>query len=82
MNIPDTIGIVGALTVVMAYFLNLHGTLSTAGYKYSALNLGGSLMIVYSLAYNPNPASLLIEIFWASISAYGLYKSYRNRGSR
>ncbi len=77
--IADLIGVVGALVVVAAYFLNLHGSLPTSAYRYSALNLCGSAMIVYSLIYNPNPASLLIEIFWASISLYGLLKSYRSR---
>ncbi|MCI3207033.1 hypothetical protein DBA20_18980 [Pandoraea capi] len=82
IDIPDLIGIAGALTVVAAYFLNLHGTLPTAAYRYSAFNLVGSLMIVYSLIHNPNPASMLIEVFWASISVYGLLKSYRNRRAR
>ncbi|WP_353192866.1 hypothetical protein [Pandoraea pnomenusa] len=79
MTVPDLIGVAGALIVVAAYFLNLHGTLSTNTSVYSGLNLIGSAMIVYSLMYNPNPASLLIEVFWASISIYGLLKSHRAR---
>lgn len=75
----DLVGVAGALLVVAAYFLNLRGTLLTRDYRYSALNLFGSTMIVYSLVYNPNPASLLIEAFWASISLYGLLKSFRER---
>jgi len=82
INASDVIGIAGAVTVVIAYFLNLHGTLCTTSYKYSALNLAGSLMIVYSLIYHPNPASMLIEGFWASISLYGLYKAHKNRRTR
>ncbi|WAL82829.1 hypothetical protein OYT13_24365 [Pandoraea sp. XJJ-1] len=75
----DVVGVAGALLVVVAYFLNLRGTLTTNDYRYSVLNLCGSAMIVYSLAYNPNPASLLIEAFWVSISLYGLLKSLKAR---
>lgn len=74
--IPDAVGICGAVIVVVAYFLNLHGSLRSSAYTYSALNLCGSLMIVYSLMHNPNPASMLIEAFWASISVYGLVRTF------
>ncbi|ALS59638.1 hypothetical protein AT302_07600 [Pandoraea norimbergensis] len=74
---PDFIGILGAAFVVLAYFLNQRGRLSSSDWRFPGINLCGSVLITVSLIYNPNPASLLIEIFWGAISLYGLQKALR-----
>lgn len=73
----DIVGIIGAMTVVTAYFLNINGTLTSDLWLYPAVNLLGSALIVFSLFYNPNPASLLIEFFWSCTSVFGLIKTSR-----
>lgn len=75
----DVIGIVGVAMVLVTYFLLQSEKIDSKGFLYSFLNLFGALLIVYSLLYNWNLASFIIEIFWVLISLYGLKKWYRNK---
>lgn len=75
--LPDLLGFFGAALVVMAYFLNQSGKLASTHWRFPAINLFGCAFILVSLVENPNPASILIEIFWGAISLYGLQKALR-----
>jgi len=75
----DVIGIIGVAIVVATYFLLQSEKIDSKGFLYSFLNAFGSLLIMYSLLYNWNLASFVIEIFWILISLYGLKKWYRNK---
>lgn len=75
----DVIGIVGVAIVVATYFLLQSEKIDAKGFLYSFLNAFGSLLIMYSLLYNWNLASFIIEFFWILISLYGLRKWYRSK---
>ena len=75
----DVIGIVGVVIVVVTYFLLQSEKIDSKGFLYSFLNAFGSLLIMYSLLYNWNLASFIIEFFWILISIYGLEKWYRSK---
>ncbi len=75
----DIIGIIGVSIVVATYFLLQSEKIDSKSFLYSFLNAFGSLLIMYSLLYNWNLASFIIEIFWILISLYGLKKWYRNK---
>lgn len=75
----DVVGIVGVAIVVATYFLLQSEKIDSKGFMYSFLNAFGSLLIMYSLLYNWNLASFIIEFFWILISIYGLKKWYRNK---
>ncbi|MDT8339700.1 MAG: hypothetical protein RQ763_10950 [Sulfurimonas sp.] len=75
----DVVGIVGVAMVLATYFLLQSEKIDSKGFLYSFLNLLGALLIVYSLLYNWNLASFVIEFFWVLISLYGLKKWYRNK---
>ena len=77
--IIDAIGIIGVAIVVATYFLLQSEKIDSKGFLYSFLNAFGSLLIMYSLLYNWNLASFIIEIVWVLISLYGLKKWYRNK---
>lgn len=77
--IIDLVGIFGVAIVVATYFLLQSQKIDSKGFLYSFLNAFGSLLIMYSLLYNWNLASFVIEIFWILISLYGLKKWYRNK---
>jgi len=79
--IIDIIGILGVAIVVVTYFLLQSEKIDSKGFLYSFLNAFGSLLIMYSLLYNWNLASFVIEIFWILISLYGLRRWYRNKNS-
>lgn len=75
--LPDVIGVSGAALVVTAYLLNQSGRLASTHWHFPAINLVGCVFILVSLVGNPNPASILIEIFWGAISLYGLCRALR-----
>lgn len=44
------------------------------------VNLAGAALLTVSLMVNMNPASLVLEFFWAAIALWGLFKAWRTRG--
>ncbi len=44
------------------------------------VNLAGAALLTVSLLVNTNPASLVLEGFWAAIAIWGLIKAARNTG--
>ena len=45
-------------------------------------NLAGAVLLTISLLVNLNPASLVLEGFWAAIAIWGLVKAARAQGRR
>jgi hypothetical protein len=70
------------MIIVGAYFMLQIDKIDPKGLSFSLLNTLGSIMIFYSLMYNWNLASVLIESFWIMISVYGVYKYYATRSGR
>lgn len=70
--IPDMIGIIGVCLVVQGYFLIQIGRVSTKSNIYLYSNFFGALMILFSLTYHWNLASVIIEVIWLLISMYGI----------
>lgn len=77
VSIPDFVGIIGVLAVLLAYFFSQRGILGIASGRYLWMNLLGSLAIVFSLFWTWNLSAFLINASWAAISAYGLVKRLR-----
>lgn len=73
----DSIGLMGVLCVVLAYFLVTHGRFRADQPGFHVINLVGALLLLVSLYHTPNLASIVIEIIWVAISLYGLWKVYR-----
>ncbi len=80
-TLANLAGFIGMALIIFAYgymtqakqpnpFV-LHGT-----------NLAGALLLTISLLVNLNPASLVLEVFWAAIAIWGLAKAWRQRGAR
>lgn len=77
----DITGLIGALLVLVPYFLLQANKMDSKGFTFSALNLIGAFMIMYSLSQSWNLTSFSIEVTWALVSIYGLYKWFmRSRG--
>lgn len=45
------------------------------------VNLIGAALLTVSLLVNMNPASFVLEFFWAAIAIWGLVKAWRARSS-
>ncbi|HYZ24062.1 MAG TPA: hypothetical protein VE690_18080 [Rhodopila sp.] len=77
MDILTACGMAGTAVIVIAYFGNLSGRLPSADWRFPMANLAGSLLILGSLMQAWNLPSVVIEVFWAAISLYGLWRSIR-----
>lgn len=66
------VGLLGAAISVVAYFTNQARWLSAEDWRFPAANLAGALLILVSLFGEWNLPSVVIEVFWAAISVYGL----------
>jgi hypothetical protein len=78
----DLIGFVGAAVVVVAYFANQQRWLSSEDWRFPAANLVGASLILVSLWFEWNFPSVVIEIFWAMISLWGVVRSIADRRAR
>jgi hypothetical protein len=81
-GISDWVGYAGASIIAVAYFLNQSGRLRSQDWRFPGCNLLGSLMVLTSLLVHPNLPSLVIEVFWSSISLYGVLKNLRDAAAR
>jgi len=70
----DMIGILGAIFVLVPYTLLQAHKMSPTGFLFSALNLVGAFLILYSLSEAWNLTAVIIETIWAGISLFGLYE--------
>lgn len=77
--VADDVGYFGAAIIGLSYFLNQRGLLASEDWRFPAINLAGSLLIVTSLWFHPNTPSVVIEVFWSSISLYGVQRNLRLR---
>jgi hypothetical protein len=70
-------GYLGAAIVAAAYSLNQMDRLKSQDWRFPATNLCGSLLVMCSLIWHLNTPSLVIEVFWSSISIYGIHRNLR-----
>ena len=78
MHFYDVIGFAGAAAIVAAYFANQQRWLRSEDWRYPFANLVGAALILVSLFYEWNFPSVVIEIFWITISFYGMAKALAN----
>ncbi len=70
-------GILGAGCYVAGYFANLRGWLKSNGRGFPAVNLIGALLVLISLFQAWNLPSVVVEVFWAAISVWGVLRNRR-----
>ena len=79
IGIPDIIGLIGVALLISTYALLQFDRIDPKGFWYSFNNMIVAILVTVSLLYNWNLASMVIEVFWFSLSVYGVYKFYRLR---
>ncbi len=75
----DIVGFIGVAFIVATYFLSQIGRMDVTRPLYPALNGIGAALILFSLAFTFNAASVVIELFWLAISVIGLARALRRR---
>jgi len=76
------VGFAGAAIIAVVYFANQQRWLSSQDWRFPGANLLGSSLILISLWFEWNFPSVVIEIFWALISFWGLVRSTAERRAR
>ena len=75
--IANTVGIIGVALIVVAYFLITKRKLTGDDLTYHLLNFSGAWLIMFSLFFNWNTPSVIIEAVWITISGYGIWRCWR-----
>ncbi|MBN2676084.1 MAG: hypothetical protein JXR30_02410 [Alphaproteobacteria bacterium] len=71
----EIIGFIGVSFVVISYGLLQFKKIKSGSISYDLLNLIGASMILYSLFFNWNFPSFVIQVIWILISVYSLFHS-------
>jgi len=74
---PDIIGLIGVGLILITYAALTLEKIDPKGWRYSAGNGLGAVLILFSLYFTFNLASFVIEIAWLAISLIGLWKAFR-----
>ncbi len=77
LNLPSAVGTVGVLLILSAYWMLQTQRLAQGSTRYSALNALGAALVLYSLYFDFNLPSAMIESAWLVVSLYGLWRSLR-----
>ncbi|NRA62585.1 MAG: hypothetical protein HRU25_17130 [Psychrobium sp.] len=70
----NVIGMTGTALVVGSFFMLQLEKMAPQDLGYNVMNLSGAILLLISLTYNFNLASVVIELFWIGASLIGLYK--------
>lgn len=81
-GVPDVIGLLGVTLLITTYGLLQFDRIDPKGFWYSFNNMVVAVLVTVSLLYNFNLASMVIEVFWFSLSVYGLVKYFRLTSQR
>jgi len=75
--ISDIIGLIGVALLIVTYAMLQFDKIDPKGFWYSFNNLLVAIIVTVSLIVKMNPASMVIEVFWFIISAYGIYAYFK-----
>ena len=78
-DFSNVIGIMGVTLILTAYFLSQFRQWTNDSLIYLLCNLIGALLIMFSLLFHWNLASMIIEIAWSAISVAGIYRVIRKK---
>jgi hypothetical protein len=72
LGVYRAVGLLGAACFIGAYFATQQRWLNSDDWRYPAANLAGAVLVMVSLFAEWNLPSVVLEVFWAAISVYGL----------
>ena len=76
--LANACGFAGMACIIFAYAYVTHSKAANPFVQHG-VNLLGATFLTVSLLVNLNPASLVLEFFWAAIALWGLAKAWRQR---
>lgn len=82
MNIPDVVGIIGVICYQVAYGGLQLGRFRQDDFSYIGLNILGPIFLLISLVFSFNLAAVITQVLWLCLTAIGLAKLIRSRGTK
>jgi len=76
--LANCFGFTGMACIILAYGYGTAVKRPNPFFQHG-VNLLGAALLTVSLLVNTNPASLVLEFFWAAIAIYGLGKAWSKR---
>ena len=73
------IGFCGVGTLLMAFLFSQTGKIPPTDIRSPIINLVGATLLLISLLYHWNTASVFFELCWIAISLYGIWKILKNK---
>lgn len=74
LGVPDIAGLVGVALMLTAYAASALGKIEADRPLALVANLIGALLVIYSLMYQWNISSFVLEAVWACFAAAGLVR--------
>lgn len=75
----DTVGWLGGLIVVVAYFMISSGKTSAKSPLFQTLNLVGSVFLIINTYAKGAYPSTVVNIVWVGIALYGFYRIFTDK---
>ena len=75
----DFVGVVGSLLICAAYLAVSVKRMDPEGLRFQGLNAGGSILLLISLYFRPNPGAILIEVLWLAIASFAIARAVLRR---
>jgi len=79
MTVFSLIGLMGVVTVILAYGLMTAGKIAAQSKPYQWLNVAGTACILISLIEQWNLPAFVANMAWIAIGFYSLYKLYTQK---
>ena len=79
IGLPDIVGLIGVTLLIVTYAMLQFDRIDPKGFWYSFNNMIVAVLVTVSLLYSFNLASMVIEVFWFSLSVYGIWNYYRKK---
>ncbi len=79
IGLPDIVGLIGVTLLIITYAMLQFDRIDPKGFWYSFNNMVVAVLVTVSLLYSFNLASMVIEVFWFSLSVYGIWNYYRKK---
>jgi len=75
----DFIGVIGSLLICAAYLAVSLKRVDPEGFRFHGINAAGSIMLLISLYFRPNPGAIVIEVLWLAIAGFGIARAFAIR---
>jgi len=77
--VVEIFGWIGAILLILAYFLITHHELDSKSKIYQGMNLFGSIFVGINAIFNRAYPSFIINLIWLFIGIYGFYKIFSTK---